>query len=88
MDPLSLHVPRRRRPRPQLGLACQGNATPASRRSRLPLLAVPFAVNDMSITAVSLAAWLEAPTRNRQRPSIVRSNAPLARLCECGIAEF
>ena len=59
-----------------------------------PLLAVPVAGNGMSATAVSPAAWLEAPTdesfgqkstRDRQTPSTVRSNAPLARLCECGI---
>ena len=62
-----------------------------------PLLAVSVAGNGISVTAVSRAAWLEAPTdgspgqespRNGQTPSTFRSNAPLARLCECGIAEL
>ena len=70
--------------------SCVTPGTPA------PLLAVSVAGNGMSATAVSPAAWLEAPTdeslgqkstRDRQTPSTVRSNAPLARLCECGIAE-
>ena len=61
-----------------------------------PLLADSVAGNGMSVTAVSPAAWLEAPAtspsasnrRNCQAPSTVRSKAPPARLCECGIAEF
>ena len=87
MDPFSEHVPLRRRPRPRLDLACQRNAAPAlPQGSRPPLLTVPVAGNDMPVTAVSRAAWLEAPagesmrqksTSNRQRPSTVRSNARL-----------
>ena len=80
-----------------------GSGEPAECRSCVtpgipaPLPPVPVAGNGMSVTAVSPAAWLEAPTdespgqkstRSRQMSPSVRSNAPLARLCECGIAEF
>ncbi len=60
------------------------------------LLAVSVAGNGMSVTAVSPAAWLETATgksvgqkspQTRQTRSTVRSKAPLARPCECGIAE-
>ena len=78
-----------------------GSGVPAQFRScctpgiPAPLLADSVAGNGMSVTAVSLAAWLEAPAtspsasnrRNRQTLSTVRSKAPPARLCECGIAE-
>ena len=98
MDPLSEPVPLRRLPWTRLDLACRRDSTPASpQKSRPPFLTVPFAGDDMPVAAVLPAAWLEEPsdesigqqsTRNRKTPSIVRTNAPLARLCECGIAEF
>ena len=80
-----------------------GSGQPAECRSWVtpgipaPLPAVPVAGNGMSVTAVSPAAWLEAPTdespgqkstRSRQTSPTVRSNAQLARPCECGIAEL
>ncbi len=72
---------------------CRSCVTPGIPAS---LLEVFVAGNGMSVTAVSPAAWLEALANesicqqsacNRQTPSSVRSNAPIARLCECGIAE-
>ena len=97
--PESGHVPRRGRPRLRFGSCvpteCRSCITPGI---PAPLLAVPVAGNGMSVSPASPAAWLEAQAnesigqqsaRNRQTPSTVRSNtnAPLARSCECGIAE-
>ena len=96
MDALSEYVTLRHRPRSRWGLACQGNATPAPPQGpRPPPLTVPVAGNDMAVPVASLAACLEVPAdesigrksaRNCKRSSTVRSNAPLARLCECGMA--
>ena len=61
MDPLSERSPFARRPRSRLDLACRRNPTPASpQESRPPPLTLPIAGDDMSVSAVSLAAWLEA----------------------------
>ena len=74
---------------------CRSRVTPGI---LAPLLAVSGAGNGMSVPPASPAAWQDAranesisqqSARNRKTPSTVRSNtnAPLARLCECGIAE-
>ena len=78
MGPSSGHVPRRRRPRLRLGLACQRNAAPPVIPGiPAPLLAVPVAGNGMSAAAPSPAACLEAPTDGTRGPSSAsRENGP------------
>ena len=74
---------------PNRNWACRGEEFHLCVDTEIPhtLPAVPFAGDEMPLGVVLRAAWLEAPgneligpksARNRQRPSIVRTNARLS----------